>query len=483
MKQKPLGLLLVFCLCSHQETRAANEVENLAKTVLLDATPLKEPDQVAFSYRNAVKAARNSMVVVVAQKWQNTRYPDLPPSDWNSDANKQRVQEGRGETGSGIVLTAAGLILTNHHVVAGSARITLRSPGMETEVEAGIVGSDPSTDVALLRARSGSWTPGIFGDSNQVEPGDVVLALGNPYGLEHSVSMGIISATGRSDIRSLNTSLQDFLQTDAAIHPGNSGGPLVDGLGRIIGMTAARFGSENIALAVPSNLALKVAQDLLDHGRVQRGFMGVQLQNLTQEQAQKMALPAGTRGVLIAQVETGSSAHRSGLLPGDVIKTLNSHSVASAASLMTRMTLLKKGDWVELQILRDGKSARYDVQLGEPKESQVMPPSLEWELVSGLKVALLDKRLRDKWLLPSHLNALRVMEDYLLDGKRLLQAGDLITQVNGRNVSMAARQPDPKSSLRFRSPILMLHVQRQKETLMIGVHQEHEVPSVKRDDQ
>lgn len=483
MKQKSLIFLFAFCLWSHQESMAAPESENLARIVQVDVTPIKEPDQVVFSYRKAVKAARNSMVVVVAQKWQRTQLPVMSEFDWNSEAHRLRRAEGKGEIGSGIVLTAAGLILTNHHVVAGAASITLRSPGMDMEVEAEIVGSDPATDVALLRARSAGWTPGTFADSSLVEAGDVVLALGNPYGLEHSVSMGIISATGRSDLRSLASSMQDFLQTDAAIYPGNSGGPLVDGLGRIIGMNTACYGSENIAFAVPANLVLKVAQDLLDHGQVQRGYLGVRLINLTEARAQAIGLPAATRGVIIDQVETGTPAHRSGLLPGDVIKSVNRLPVVSASSLMTRMTLLKQGDRVELQVMRKGETALYGVQLGSPRGSQELPPSLEWELASGLKVALLDKRLRDKWLLPPDLGALRVMEDYLVDGKRRLQVGDLICKINGRNVAGAEHQPDPQAILRFKTPVLMLHVQRQTETLLIAVHQQPQASSGHQDGQ
>ena len=483
MRQNSLGLLLAYSLWIFQGLDAASERVDLTRAVQVDATPLSEPDQVTLSYRKAVKAARNSVVIVVAQQWQDTQLPGLPEFDWNSESKWHRRPDGKGEIGSGIVLTKEGLILTNHHVVTGSARITLRSPSMDTEVEAEIVGSDPATDVSLLRARNGLWTPGTFADSSLVEAGDVVLAFGNPYGLEHSVSMGIISATGRSDIPSSKTSLQDFLQTDASIHPGNSGGPLVDGLGRIVGMTTACYGSESIALAVPSNLALKVAQDLLDHGMVQRGYLGVRMRSLMDSEASRQDLPAGTRGIIIDHVEAGTPADRSGLLPGDIIKTLDCQPVASAASLMARLTLLKQGDGVELQILRNGVTINHQVQLGSPKESQVMPPSLEWELVPGLKVALLDKRLRDKWLLPPGLKALRVMEDYLVDGKRRLLTGDLISKVNDRHVSMADSQPDPESIFRSKGPVLMLQVQRQQEHMLIGVHQRAEVRTDPKDGQ
>jgi S1-C subfamily serine protease len=384
------------------------------------------------------------------QRWAS---PQERAAAGDPNAHLPLAEQGPGPVGSGIVLTSDGLVLTNHHLVEGARRITLRTHADSQEHEADIVGSDAATDIALLRVRGeGPWTPALLADSRLVQVGDVVLAVGSPLGLDHSVTLGIISGTGRSDLGGVKVALQDFIQTDAAIHPGNSGGPLVDGLGRVLGVNSAHYGSSNIGLAVPIHLALKVADDLLRHGRVQRGHLGVRLVNLTPGVLAQLELLPGTRGVVVQEVEAGNPGDRAGLRPGDIITTLDGLPVTSAAGLRMRMTLLQAGDTCRLTLLRSGSELTREVVLGEPADGGPLPETLTWSLLPGLRVALL------------------VLENDLKgEASSQLRKDDLILQINDVSLHAVRASPDMAARLRFKTPILMLKVLRNGTELLLGI--------------
>jgi serine protease Do len=393
--------------------------------------------------------------------------------DWQSSIDTFNGRPRVLTAGSGIVLTADGLVLTNHHVIQGARKISLRAHNGTEEVDAVIVGSDAATDVALLRASKGIWNPSVLSDSAHAQPGDVVLAVGSPFGLENSVTMGIISATGRAGLEGVGGILQDFIQTDAAIHPGNSGGPLVDGLGRVVGMNTARYGSENIGLAVPVNLALKVASDLFSLGRVQRGHLGIRLSNLEAETLDGLNLPPGFRGVAVTAVEAGSPADKGGVLPGDVLFSVNELAVTSADSLRVRMTSLKESDKVRLGLLRAGVRRHHEVMLGHPPDAGPVSKTTRVEIHPGLILEVLDKNWRNKLLLPEQFHALRVMADYPPEGQgeRKLAEGDLITHVNGSKVYTSPSLLEQERQLKnlSRVPVLLLTIRRQGEEKLVGI--------------
>jgi|GEM_PF-2015760 S1-C subfamily serine protease len=448
--------------------------EDLVSLVRRDVSEVKSPSTVAFSYREVVRSAREGVVTVVVKSWERKTDSDGGLSfDWQAGTDRFDGRPRAQAAGSGIVLTADGLVLTNHHVIQGARKITLRAHGGKEEVDAVIVGSDAATDVALLRASSGKWHPSVLSDSAQAQPGDVVLAVGSPFGLENSVTMGIISATGRADLEGVGGILQDFIQTDAAIHPGNSGGPLVDGLGRVVGMNTARYGSENIGLAVPVNLALKVASDLFSLGRVQRGHLGIRLSNLGAETLDGLDLPPGFRGVAVTAVEAGSPADKGGVLPGDVLFSVNELAVTSADSLRVRMTSLKEGDKVRLGLLRAGELKNHEVVLGQPPDAGPTMKTIRVEILPGLIVEVVDKNWRNKLLLPERFQALRVMADYPPAGKgeSKLAEGDLITHVNGSKFIASAKQVEQESELKFlsRVSVLLLTVLHQGEEKLVGI--------------
>jgi serine protease DegS len=261
----------------------------------------------------------------------------------------------RSSLGSGVIISADGYILTNNHVVNEADEIVVQlQDGREAMVE--VVGRDPETDLAVLKVNLDQLTPISLGDPNQVKVGDVVLAIGNPFGVGQSVSQGIVSATGRNGL-GLNT-FENFIQTDAAINPGNSGGALVDAYGNLLGINSAildRTGySVGIGFAIPGNTAIKVLEDIVKHGRVIRGWLGVEASQLKRQAAIQLELDPPS-GLVITNIYQGSPAHLAGLLPGDVITRINDYWVVDNDRSMNLIANLSPGDSVKLEVLRSGE--------------------------------------------------------------------------------------------------------------------------------
>jgi S1-C subfamily serine protease len=452
---------LTFLILLLSATCGSAEESILPSQLVRDDSAMEESTQVKLSYRDVVKRARASVVTVRVKTW------DRAEAIGTSFAEKRPVPG----TGSGIVLTKSGLILTNAHVVAGAQTIILRQPGKTGETEATIVGRDDSTDVAILQAAAGDWQPATVTNSSLVQAGDVVLAVGSPYGLEGSVTMGIISATGRADLEGVGGALQDYFQTDAAIHPGNSGGPLVDGLGRVVGMNSAAYGSESIGLAIPINLAIKIASDLMQFGKVQRGFLGVRLSSLSPEVIQGMGLPPGTRGASVTDVNSEGAAAKAGMLPGDVILEINGLPVTSVASLQVRLASMMEGARVRLTLQRAQETLQMEAVLDAAPDSGAVTATIEFELLPGLKVIQVDQKWRNKLLLPPHFHGLRVMSDFgdLPNNEKRLKEGDFILSVNGDPVHGALTPSAPHSLQNSKTPLLMLKVIRDGQEKLIGV--------------
>ncbi|MFP5383289.1 MAG: trypsin-like peptidase domain-containing protein, partial [Gammaproteobacteria bacterium] len=254
--------------------------------------------------------------------------------------------------GSGVIVSADGYVLTNHHVVAGADEIvTALRDGREARAR--IVGSDPETDLAVLKIDLPELPTVALRDSATLQIGDVVLAIGNPFGVGQTVTIGIVSAVGRSEL-GINT-FEDFIQTDAAINPGNSGGALVDATGSLVGINSAIFsqsgGYQGIGFAIPTRIAQQVLTDVLASGRVIRGWLGVEPQTLTPQLAQALGITA-PRGVLISGLLRNGPAHRAGVQPGDVIVAIGDTEVNSPRELMDRVAAEKPGSKVALRLQR-----------------------------------------------------------------------------------------------------------------------------------
>ncbi len=272
--------------------------------------------------------------------------------------------------GSGVIVDAEnGYLLTNHHVIDNAEQITVALTDRR-EFEAEVVGADPETDIALLKIDADSLTALPFADSNELQVGDYVVAIGNPFGLGQTITAGIVSAVGRSGL-SLE-SYEDFIQTDAAINVGNSGGALINLKGELVGINTAIFsgrvgGNIGIGFAIPINMARQIMDQLLTHGEIQRGRIGVQIQDLIPDLAEALGT-SHERGAVVAQVIPGTPAEAAGIQIGDVIVEMNGEPVVGSSDLRNKVGLLRVGDAVRLTIERDGKPMTIELAVGERSE-------------------------------------------------------------------------------------------------------------------
>ncbi|MBY0577832.1 MAG: Do family serine endopeptidase [Burkholderiales bacterium] len=267
--------------------------------------------------------------------------------------------------GSGVIVSPEGFILTNHHVIASADEIEVAlSDGRKSLAR--IVGSDPESDLAVLKVDFGNLTPVTFGHSENIRVGDVVLAIGNPFGVGETVTMGIVSALGRSHL-GINT-YENFIQTDAAINPGNSGGALVDASGNLVGINTAIYsqsgGSLGIGFAIPVSLARSVMEQIMAKGVVTRGWIGVEVQDISPELADSFRL-SDTRGALIAGVFRGGPASLAGVKPGDILLELDGRHVDDSSSMLNQIAGLEPGKTAALKILRGGREMQVNVTVGK----------------------------------------------------------------------------------------------------------------------
>jgi serine protease DegQ len=272
-----------------------------------------------------------------------------------------------------VLVSPEGYILTNHHVISDANDIDVALADGR-KVKAQVIGSDPETDIAVLKIETKQLpTPITLGKVESVHVGDVVLAIGNPFGVGQTVTSGIVSALGRDHV-GINT-FENFIQTDAAINPGNSGGALIDTRGNLIGINTAIYSnngsSMGIGFAIPINLAKQVMESILTNGSVSRGWIGVEPQNLSKELSESLGLPDNSVGVLISGVLEGGPAARAGVKPGDVLSAVNGSSIKDVRGLLNQIAQITPGNQAKLTILRKGKEMELTAQVGKrPKPKQ-----------------------------------------------------------------------------------------------------------------
>lgn len=309
---------------------------------------------------------------------------------------KRRERENQS-LGSGVIVDAQwGIVLTNHHVVDQAYEIDVRlRDGRELDAE--LVGSDPETDIAVLRIPAQGLTAVPWGDSDGLRVGDFVVAIGSPFGLSHTVTSGIVSALGRTGLGI--EGFESFIQTDASINPGNSGGPLVDLHGRLVGINTAILapsgGNVGIGFAIPVTMVRTVADQLLEHGEVRRGLLGVAVQNLTPELARALGI-GNADGALVSRVEPGSAAEAAGLLPGDLIVAVNGQPVTGAGTLRARIGLLRIGTPLTLELIRKGARLQLKSTVADPYANYIDGKRLT-PLLEGAKLGdLIEGAGRDR---------------------------------------------------------------------------------------
>ena len=363
---------------------------------------------------------------------------------------KQGKQTLQG-LGSGVIVSSDGYILTANHVVSGADEIMIGFGNDLRKFKARKVGTDAGTDVALLKIDENNLPAITFADSDKARAGDIVLAIGNPFGLRQTVTMGIISAVGRGGIGIVD--YENFIQTDAAINMGNSGGALVDVDGHLLGINTAIFsrsgGNQGIGFAIPANLAREVMQSLRDKGRVVRGYIGTSVQSLTPEIADAMKLKGQSTGALVGEVEPNAPAAKAGIKPGDVIVAVNGKKVTDARELRLIIGSMAPGTKVQIDIMRDGQTNTFNVQLAEmpasaagertDTSSQDTTQPEKTSVFGGVTVANLTGTIRTTLNLPKDVQG-AIIADIDADSaaaKAGLREGDVIQEVNKQPVKSA----------------------------------------------
>jgi serine protease Do len=346
-------------------------------------------------------------------------HPPLPPGE-------------RPRVGSGIILTADGFILTNQHVIEQALEIEVQLMD-DRKFPAKVVGKDARTDLALLKVEAAGLPVLPLGDSDKLEVGELVLAIGNPFGLEHSVSLGIVSRKGRA-LGSAGT-FTDYIQTDASVNPGNSGGPLLNLRGEVVGINTAVIPNRQVAFAIPINLAKSLMPELQARGRIAWGFLGVSIQDVTQELAKAMGAPEN-KGALVNNVLAGQPAEEAGIKRGDIIVQFDGKAVSSVRVLQRTVSFTPVGKQVEVQVLRGGKLETLTVKVGEAAtaERRTTAPPARRDL--GMMVEELDAEKVKKFKLREGEDGL-VVSDVAKGGPAAsagIRAGDLIREVNRREV-------------------------------------------------
>jgi len=312
------------------------------------------------SYSSAVKAASPAVVNINTEKvvtvhpfFSDPLFKQMFGNELvGGSAGRKRVENSLG---SGVIINADGYVLTNNHVIQGADAIQVSLKDGRSSM-AKVIGTDPETDIALLKIDLDQLPVITIGDSEQLEIGDVVLAIGNPFGVGQTVTMGIVSATGRTQL-GINT-FENFIQTDAAINPGNSGGALVDAYGRLIGINTAIFshsgGSQGVGFAIPSKMAKNIMEQLIKHGHAVRGWIGFEGHALTPKLAESLQLDSHD-GLIITAIVRNSPAHKAGLEPGDIITGLDGNKLKNGHDALAVITGKQPGEKVTLLVKRDGR--------------------------------------------------------------------------------------------------------------------------------
>jgi len=401
--------------------------------------------------------------------------PPMPPGHGRPDQS----------AGSGVIFDSNGFIVTNNHVVEGATQITVTLSDRR-EFSAKVVGTDPKTDLAVVKIEAKNLPALKWAEYEKLQVGDLVLAVGSPFGLSSTVTLGIISALGRGNVGIAD--YEDFIQTDAAINPGNSGGALVNLHGELIGINTAIFsrtgGSEGIGFAIPSSIALDIVDSLQKTGKVVRGWMGVAIQEITPALAKSFKLPEQRKGVLISDVNENGPSHAAGVKRGDVVIAFNGKEVQNVSQLRNLVARTMVGKDAQVKVLRDGKEQTISVKVAErptdemlakkepsaPKEP-VETVKLPDNVLASLRVQGLDAATMSQLNIPAKMTGVVVMS---VDGggpaeAAGLQRGDVIQEVNHEVVKTLDDYQKASSKLK-KDELAVLLLSRQGNNLFVAVN-------------
>jgi len=371
-----------------------------------------------------------------------------------------RERRGGGQ-GSGVIVSAEGYVLTNNHVVDGAKTVTVTLPD-KREFKGRIVGNDPKSDIAVVKI-DGSQLPTItWGDSSRLQVGEYVLAVGNPFGLNSTVTLGIVSALGRG--RMGITQYEDFIQTDAAINPGNSGGALVNTKGELVGINTAIFsqsgGYQGVGFAVPTSMSKPIYESLVKTGKVVRGYLGIGIQDLNQDLAKSFDVK-GSNGAVVTDVKEDGPAEKGGLKQGDVITSFQGTSIEDAVTLQRAVTRSAVGSKATVKVMRDGHEKDLSVTIGELPENQQVAkaePGSSDQPLAGLAVQELDRETAQELGIKGKLQGVVVTSvDPESDAERAgLMPGDVIREINRKPVASMKDYDRVASDLKKGQNVLVL---------------------------
>ncbi len=463
-----LGLALAFGVGGYAVARAKDAVSTThVRASLKLADPSEGPSKTGFA--PIVKEVLPNVVNISSSKVVKSRNQMQMPEGMENDPffqqffGQQFGGRGRGgngdgnggdtpmkqreqSLGSGVIVSPEGYVLTNNHVVDGATdvRVTLSD---KREFKAQVIGTDPKTDIAVLKLTGDKFNAITLGDSKKVQVGDYALAIGDPFGVGQTVTMGIVSAKGRGGLGIED--YEDFIQTDAPINPGNSGGALVNDRGELVGINTAILshgsgGNEGIGFAIPINLARNVMGQIIDHGKVTRGYLGVVIQPITPNMSKALNL-SKLEGALVSDVNAKGPAKDAGVLRGDVITAINGNTVDDSNELRNTISMMQPGQTVKLTINRNGSTKDIDVKLGElPLSKEEAASDSEnggsKESMKGITVETLDSDTAQQLQLPEATKGVVVtgVDPSSPAADSGLRKGDVIQEVNHKPVKNAA---------------------------------------------
>lgn len=430
-----------------------------------------------LSFNNSVKDAMLSVVNISTKRHITNQAGNLPMEMFNDPlfrrffgdqfGNQFKQNKIQRALGSGVIVSKDGYIITNNHVIENADEITVTLSGETTEYTGKLIGRDADSDLAVIKIEAKNLTPIKISHSTDLKIGDLIFAIGNPFGIGETVTQGIISALNKNQV-GINR-YENFIQTDASINPGNSGGALVDSRGALIGINSAiisRSGGNNgIGFAIPIDMVIEVATKLVEEGKVTRGYLGVVINDLTKESAKVYNHKSGA---LIMEVGRDTPAARFKLQRGDLIFAINNKAIKNRASLQNTIASFKPNEKIVIKLERDKKDITINAVLGN-RDGLIISESVNGTILGGLQLSDLDNNIIDRFRLPRNIVGVLVTDvKAKSDAEKVgFQAGDVIIQIEDVAI---ARFPDVQEALRkYNNKYKRVYVNRQGQTILLVI--------------